>query len=110
MARDATKVGSSPSGILDGYEKYLGWRSMCGILGYFRKGAGTDDHLGATMLSMLEALGRRGPDSAGVALVGPAHRTSYIVRVQAGDELEMSKQAIAGNREAIEIFAGALDG
>src|SRR5271170_1788991 len=83
---------------------------MCGILGYFRKGAGTDDHLGATMLSMLEALGRRGPDSAGVALVGPAHRTSYIVRVQAGDELEMSKQAIAGNREAIEIFAGALDG
>ncbi len=83
---------------------------MCGILGYFRKGAGSDDHLGATMLSMLEALGRRGPDSAGVALVGPAHRAGYIVRVQAGDELEMTKPAIETNREAIEIFAGALDG
>ena len=81
---------------------------MCGILGYFHKGASTDNQLGATMLSMLEALGRRGPDSAGVALVGPAHRASYIVRVQAGDELEMSKQAIAANRETIQNFAGTL--
>ena len=83
---------------------------MCGILGYFRKNAGTDAHLGATMLRMLEALGRRGPDSAGVALVGPAHRASYIVRVQAGDELEMSKQAIEANREAIRVFADSMEG
>jgi methylamine---glutamate N-methyltransferase subunit A len=83
---------------------------MCGILGYFRKTADTDLHLGATMLSMLQALGRRGPDSAGVALIGPAHTASYIVRVQAGDELEMTKQAIAANRAAIQNFAGTLDG
>jgi glutamine phosphoribosylpyrophosphate amidotransferase len=83
---------------------------MCGILGYFRKNAANDDHLGATMLSMLQALGRRGPDSAGVALVGPAHRAGYIVRVQAGDELEMTKQAIAANHQAIQNFAGTLDG
>ncbi len=83
---------------------------MCGIMGYFRKGAGNDERLGATMLSMLEALGRRGPDSAGVALIGPMYRASYIVRVQAGDELAMSKQAIQVNREAIEVFAGALAG
>jgi glutamine phosphoribosylpyrophosphate amidotransferase len=83
---------------------------MCGILGYFRKNSGTDDQLGATMLSMLQALGRRGPDSAGVALVGQAHRSSYIVRVQAGDELEMTPQDIQANREAIGVFAGALDG
>jgi methylamine---glutamate N-methyltransferase subunit A len=82
---------------------------MCGILGYFRKDSGTDGELGATMLSMLEALGRRGPDSAGVALVGPVHRAGYIVRVQAGDELEMSKQAIESNRQAILTFARALD-
>ncbi len=82
---------------------------MCGILGYFRKGAGTDSQLGATMLSMLEALGRRGPDSAGVALVGPAHRASYIVRVQAGDELEMSKLAIEANRGAIQNFVRTLN-
>jgi glutamine phosphoribosylpyrophosphate amidotransferase len=83
---------------------------MCGIMGYFRKGAGNDERLGATLLSMLEALGRRGPDSAGVALIGPSHRAGYIVRVQAGDELAMSKQAIQVNREAIKVFAGALAG
>jgi methylamine---glutamate N-methyltransferase subunit A len=83
---------------------------MCGILGYFHKSAGTDPHLGATMLRMLEALGRRGPDSAGVALVGPAHSAAYIVRVQAGDELEMSELSIATNREAIQNFARTLEG
>jgi methylamine---glutamate N-methyltransferase subunit A len=83
---------------------------MCGIMGYFRKGAGDDERLGATMLSMLEALGRRGPDSSGVALIGPSHRAGYIVRVQAGDELAMTKQAIQVNREAIKVFAGALAG
>ena len=83
---------------------------MCGILGYFRKTTATDHQLGTTMLSMLQALGRRGPDSAGVALVGPAHHAAYIVRVQAGDELEMSKQAIAANRQAIQSFAATLDG
>jgi methylamine---glutamate N-methyltransferase subunit A len=83
---------------------------MCGILGYFRKIPGADDHLGATMLQMLNALGRRGPDSAGVALVGPPQRSSFIVRVQAGDELEMSEPAIHKNAEAIETFARGLQG
>ncbi len=82
------------------------WHSMCGILGYFHKGAGADHQLGATVLSMLQALGRRGPDSAGVALVGPAHRASYIVRVQAGDELEMSQLAIEANREQSRTSPG----
>ena len=83
---------------------------MCGILGYFRKSAGTDGQLGVTMLNMLQALGRRGPDSAGVALVGPAHHDAYIIRIQAGDELEMPAEAIEANREAIQLFADALDG
>ncbi len=83
---------------------------MCGILGLFRKNADSDDHLGATILSMLEALGRRGPDSAGVALVGPSQRAGYIVRVQAGDELEMGEHAINVNRAAIENFARDLQG
>jgi glutamine phosphoribosylpyrophosphate amidotransferase len=83
---------------------------MCGILGYFRKTAGTDDQLGATMLKMLEALGGRGPDSAGVALVGPTHQVSYIVRVRAGDQLEMTSRAIEANHEAIQAFARRLDG
>ena len=62
------------------------------------------------MLSMLEALGRRGPDSAGVALVGPPQTGGCIVRVQAGDELEMTTKAIQLNREAIETYARALNG
>ena len=48
--------------------------------------------------------------SAGVAMVGPAQRSRYIVRVQAGDELEMGDQAIHENREAIEHFARSLHG
>ncbi len=83
---------------------------MCGILGYFRKSAGNDQQLGNTMLHMLQALGRRGPDSAGVALVGPPKTNAYIIRVQTGDELEMTPHAIAANREAIELFARALEG
>ena len=83
---------------------------MCGIVGYFQKSAGTDGHLGATMLSMLQALGRRGPDSAGVALVGPAHSRAHVVRVQAGDTLEMSASEIEANREALLVFASALPG
>jgi methylamine---glutamate N-methyltransferase subunit A len=83
---------------------------MCGILGYFTKKHAVDPKLGATMLNMLQALGRRGPDSAGVAMVGPVNQTAYIVRVQAGDELEMSKQSIETNRKAVEIFAAGLDG
>jgi methylamine---glutamate N-methyltransferase subunit A len=83
---------------------------MCGILGYLRKSSVGDPHLGATMLSMLQALGRRGPDSAGVALVGPVDQAAYIVRMQAGDELEMSRQAIAENAEAILLFAETLEG
>jgi glutamine phosphoribosylpyrophosphate amidotransferase len=81
---------------------------MCGILGLFKKNAATDDHLGATMLTMLQALGRRGPDSAGVAMVGPARQAAYIVRVQAGDELEMTAHAIQANRTAIESFVREL--
>ncbi|HTZ60222.1 MAG TPA: hypothetical protein VMB49_19065 [Acidobacteriaceae bacterium] len=83
---------------------------MCGILGFFRKSDGIDRHLGVTILRMLEALGRRGPDSAGVALVGPSDRAGYIVRVQAGDELNMSGQAIAENVEAVQLFAETLHG
>ncbi len=83
---------------------------MCGILGYFRKTGGADQHLGATMLKMLEALGRRGPDSAGVAMVGAARPGSYVVRVQVGDELEMTKPAIEANAQSVEAFVKKLDG
>jgi len=44
---------------------------MCGIVGFLDKRGGTERPVGRTLLGMLEALGCRGPDSAGIALFGP---------------------------------------
>ena len=52
---------------------------MCGIAGYFEK-SGALETIGTTLLGMLGALGRRGPDSAGVALWGEAV-DGLVVRV-----------------------------
>jgi glutamate synthase domain-containing protein 1 len=43
---------------------------MCGIIGFLDKRGGGGRHVGRTLLTMLEALSCRGPDSAGVALFG----------------------------------------
>jgi glutamate synthase domain-containing protein 1 len=43
---------------------------MCGIIGYLDKREQLDFPLGRTLLTMLQALSCRGPDSAGVALFG----------------------------------------
>jgi methylamine---glutamate N-methyltransferase subunit A len=60
---------------------------MCGIAGYWdRRGAGPGA-VGETVLRMLDALGRRGPDSAGVALFGgePAGGRGLVLRVKLGE-------------------------
>src|SRR5437870_380401 len=44
---------------------------MCGIAGYFHR-SGAPGAIGRTLLAMLGALARRGPDSAGVAVWGDA--------------------------------------
>jgi glutamate synthase domain-containing protein 1 len=44
---------------------------MCGIIGFLDKRGGYDRPVGHTLLTMLQALSCRGPDSAGVALLGP---------------------------------------
>jgi glutamate synthase domain-containing protein 1 len=41
---------------------------MCGIAGLFAKHPDVEEHLGAHLADMLERLGERGPDSAGVAI------------------------------------------
>ncbi|HEV8440105.1 MAG TPA: glutamine phosphoribosylpyrophosphate amidotransferase [Methylomirabilota bacterium] len=61
---------------------------MCGIVGYFSKTDGPRT-TGATLLGMLGALGRRGPDSAGVAVWGQAV-DGMLVRVAARDR-ELTK-------------------
>ena len=62
---------------------------MCGIMGYIGKTERQEAALGATMLRMLTALGRRGPDSAGIALY--AHRAdgAYHIRVKPGESADI---------------------
>ncbi len=54
---------------------------MCGIVGVFYKGEGATGPVGQLMTDMCDQLFRRGPDSAGVALYGPALRDGFVVRV-----------------------------
>jgi methylamine---glutamate N-methyltransferase subunit A len=45
---------------------------MCGIVGFLDKTGRMEDSTGRVVFTMLEALACRGPDGAGVALIGPA--------------------------------------
>jgi glutamate synthase domain-containing protein 1 len=61
---------------------------MCGIVGYQDKAARGEFPIGRVVLSMLEALSCRGPDSAGVAVIGPEPREIdqvWFVRITPGD-------------------------
>ena len=62
---------------------------MCGIAGYWDKSnedrAPGGPVMGATVLGMLKALDSRGPDSAGVALFGPATDNDLVLRIKLGD-------------------------
>ena len=68
---------------------------MCGITGYFDK-SGALAPIGTTLLGMLSALGRRGPDSAGVAVWGEAV-DGLVVRVA----LAEGPDVIARGRELV---------
>src|SRR5262245_2060368 len=63
---------------------------MCGIVGFLDRTGGTTAPVGRHLLEMLTALGRRGPDSAGVAIFGgrPASAggdRSLVLRVKLGE-------------------------
>jgi glutamate synthase domain-containing protein 1 len=67
---------------------------MCGIAGYLRheEAEGAETEVGPVMLRMLEALGRRGPDSAGAALYGPGDADGLILRVKLSEERPPEEQ------------------
>jgi methylamine---glutamate N-methyltransferase subunit A len=79
---------------------------MCGIVGYLDKGeAGAP--VGATLLAMLAALARRGPDSSGIALWG-AEAAGLVARVQsAAPDLVLERSGRLG-RVVRRAAAGAL--
>ena len=78
---------------------------MCGIVGFFAKDGGGQAEIGQTILSMLRALGCRGPDSAGVALYGAPDDGRFVVRVKLGDDgaLESRAHQISSR---LESFSG----
>ena len=58
---------------------------MCGIIGYLDKCGETDTPIGDILLRMLTPLGRRGPDSAGVAVFGKPQEPHLILRIKLGE-------------------------
>jgi glutamate synthase domain-containing protein 1 len=58
---------------------------MCGIVGYLGKAAEKVE-VGRIILRMLEALGSRGPDSAGVALYADRPEGELVLRVKLGED------------------------
>lgn len=55
---------------------------MCGIVGLFLKDKALEPRLGAMLAGMLIAMTDRGPDSAGIAIYGPAHGGRAKLTVQ----------------------------
>ena len=60
---------------------------MCGIAGYLARTDG-DAPVGAVLLDMLVALGRRGPDSAGLAMFGRGEPDGEVCGVRLPDEAD----------------------
>jgi methylamine---glutamate N-methyltransferase subunit A len=61
---------------------------MCGIVGYLDKTGSNAAALGCNVLGMLNALGCRGPDSAGVALYRDLKDATLVARVALGNETD----------------------
>ncbi len=79
---------------------------MCGIVGFLDKRPGADRCLGQTLLAMLQALGCRGPDSAGVAVFGaPQH--SWILQIKVAEHGQ-ALDSLAAVRTALEERATVL--
>jgi glutamate synthase domain-containing protein 1 len=62
---------------------------LCGIVGFLDKRGGHDRPVGRTILAMLEALGCRGPDSAGVAIFGTP-RGGCVMRVKLPEDAPLA--------------------
>jgi glutamate synthase domain-containing protein 1 len=59
---------------------------MCGIVGFLDKQGNRRAPVGRVLLQMLVALGRRGPDSAGVALYGDHRENALVLRIKPGGQ------------------------
>ena len=76
---------------------------MCGIVGFLDKTQNSNAPVGKTVLTMLTALGVRGPDSAGVALYGPPENGAFTLRVKLG-ELDGAAERSTSITEGVKAF------
>jgi methylamine---glutamate N-methyltransferase subunit A len=81
---------------------------MCGIVGFWDKIGGQDAASGRVVLTMLDALACRGPDSAGVALMGPPPKPGFenvwLVRITPADAHALDRLGPIG-----EVVASSQD-
>ncbi|HIM10453.1 TPA: glutamine phosphoribosylpyrophosphate amidotransferase [Candidatus Poribacteria bacterium] len=84
---------------------------MCGIVGFLDKTKNRTS-VGETILQMLNALGARGPDSAGVALYGQKRNKGMVVRIKLGRQKEatfiVEQLEEFGSIDEVEIVAEYL--
>jgi glutamate synthase domain-containing protein 1 len=79
---------------------------MCGIIGFLDKRGGQNRPIGHTLLTMLQALSCRGPDSAGVALFGPVH-AFWVLQVkisEQGGPVTASTKALETLRDSVAVI------
>jgi glutamate synthase domain-containing protein 1 len=76
---------------------------MCGIVGLFLKDAKLEPRLGELTSTMLSTMCERGPDSAGFAVYGPAHKGEAKITLQSPDP----DQGFAGLTAAISKAIGS---
>ena len=58
---------------------------MCGIVGFLDKSGNRQAAVGQTLLDMLSALDRRGPDSSGVAVYADRGADACVLRIKLGE-------------------------
>src|SRR5262249_5991569 len=85
---------------------------MCGIMGFLDKLGRRDYPTGRVMLAMLDALGCRGPDSAGAALIREGEsetaRGGGVVRLPPADALALERLDSLGSIEEAEPQGSSL--
>lgn len=80
---------------------------MCGIVGLFAKSPEIEDSLGSRLAAMLEQMGDRGPDSAGVAVYrDPAPSGSSKLTLFSADPLQDWDAVVAGLAQAFGEASG----
>lgn len=85
---------------------------MCGIIGYLDKRGGHEGPVGGTLLAMLQALSCRGPDSAGVAVIGPP-LSGWALNVKLPENIPQDKGAasiLEGLKDLVAVLRHEIEG